>query len=66
MNKRDIEALRQRAKLAALPHHAGPAQFSGRPGSYKSFVTVNLSCALAAGKDNWAAHRNPKQKESNA
>jgi hypothetical protein len=39
------------------------AQLSGPPGSYKSFVAINLSCALAAGKNEFANHRIPKREK---
>lgn len=32
------------------------AQLSGPPGSYKSFISVNLSCALASGQTHWEGH----------
>lgn len=38
-------------------------QLSGPPGSYKSFIAIGLSCALAAGKENWADHRIPKREK---
>lgn len=33
------------------------AQLSGAPGSYKSFVSVGISCALASGQASWEGHR---------
>lgn len=33
------------------------AQLSGPPGSYKSFISVGLSCALASEQTNWVGHR---------
>jgi RecA-family ATPase len=35
------------------------AQLSGPPGSYKSFVTLGISCAVALGQ-NWEGHHVPK------
>jgi hypothetical protein len=35
------------------------AQLSGPPGSFKSFISVGVSCALAAGQTNWEGHRIP-------
>jgi len=35
------------------------AQLSGPPGSYKSFVTLGVSCAVATGQ-NWEGHHVPK------
>jgi hypothetical protein len=35
------------------------AQLSGPPGSYKSFIAINVACALAAGQTNWEGHRIP-------
>ncbi|OWY81747.1 AAA family ATPase [Rhodococcus sp. BUPNP1] len=35
------------------------AQLSGPPGSYKSFVTLGISCAVASGQ-NWEGHHVPK------
>ncbi len=32
------------------------AQLSGPPGSYKSFISVDLSCALASGQTSWEGH----------
>lgn len=39
------------------------AQLAGPPGSYKSFISVGLSCALAAGRTNWAGHRIQKREK---
>ncbi len=39
------------------------AQLSGPPGSYKSFVSVGISCALASGENNWEGHRIPDRKK---
>ncbi|MFI7002514.1 AAA family ATPase [Nocardia sp. NPDC050175] len=38
------------------------AQLAGPPGSYKSFVTVGISCALAAGQ-NWETHHVPAREK---
>ena len=35
------------------------AQLSGPPGSYKSFISIGVSCALAAGENSWEGHRIP-------
>lgn len=39
------------------------AQLSGPPGSYKSFISVDLSCALASGQGNFAGHQIPKREK---
>ncbi|MCV7095392.1 AAA family ATPase [Mycobacterium kubicae] len=33
------------------------AQLSGGPGTYKSFVAVDIACALASGQNSWEGHR---------
>lgn len=37
------------------------AQLSGAPGSYKSFLSIGISCALAAGVNSWEGHRIPQR-----
>ena len=39
------------------------AQLSGPPGSYKSFIAVGLSCALASGLSDWAGHLVPRREK---
>ena len=39
------------------------AQLSGPPGSYKSFISVGLSCAVASGQSNWVGHRIPHREK---
>lgn len=39
------------------------AQLSGAPGSFKSFVSVGISCALAAGCNSWEGHRIPARQK---
>lgn len=39
------------------------AQLSGPPGSYKSFIAVGLSCALASGRSDWAGHLIPRREK---
>jgi len=39
------------------------AQLSGPPGTYKSFVAIDVSCALAAGEPSWEGHRIAKQEK---
>lgn len=35
------------------------AQLSGPPGSFKSFISIDISCALASGQASWEGHRIP-------
>lgn len=37
------------------------AQLSGGPGSFKSFISVGVACALASGQTNWEGHRIPRR-----
>ncbi|MFY2790519.1 AAA family ATPase [Rhodococcus sp. KRD162] len=37
------------------------AQLAGAPGTYKSFATCGMACALAVGMSNWEGHRIPKR-----
>jgi DnaB-like helicase N terminal domain/AAA domain len=39
------------------------AQLSGPPGKYKSFISIDLSCALATGQTSWAGHRIRKREK---
>lgn len=39
------------------------AQLSGAPGSYKSFLSIGVSCALSAGVNSWEGHRIPQQEK---
>jgi hypothetical protein len=39
------------------------AQLSGPPGSYKSFISVDLSCALASTQGHWVGHRIPAREK---
>jgi len=39
------------------------AQLCGPPGSYKSFISLNLSCALASGQGHWEGHRIPTREK---
>jgi AAA domain len=38
-------------------------QLAGPPGSYKSFISVGLSCALASGQRTWVGHHIPKREK---
>jgi hypothetical protein len=39
------------------------AQLSGPPGKYKSFIAIDLSCALATGQTSWEGHRIQKREK---
>ncbi|WIC88965.1 DNA primase/polymerase [Rhodococcus phage Shagrat] len=34
-------------------------QLAGNPGSFKSFITIGMACAIASGLPNWEGHRIP-------
>lgn len=60
LSPRQLLALRPPAPLVdGLLYRGTLAQLAGPPGSYKSFITVGMACAVAAGSRSWEGHRVP-------